>query len=112
LTLKVFDYATRTCLGLLTEDDIVLARGDGRNEDLDPKPSSEWRLHAAVYQSFTEIDAVMHVHSLHTNAFFLKNQKLKPEILEASYLLGKIPVIPQETLNVEDTTSVCRGAEK
>ena len=98
--------ATRTCLGLLKEDDIVRLHVTGECEDPDSKPSTEWKLHADVYQAFSTVQAVMHVHALHTNAFFLRNDELKPEILEARHVLGRVPVIPQQTINVEDTAPV------
>ncbi|MEW5894675.1 MAG: class II aldolase/adducin family protein [Candidatus Omnitrophota bacterium] len=99
--------ATRTCLGLLREDDIVSMHVSGECQD-DSRPSSEWRLHSAIYQAFEHVKAIAHIHSLYTNAFFLKNNVLRPKIIEAKHVLGEVASIPQETLNVEDPVPVVK----
>ena len=47
----------------LTEDDIVELDPAGNSVAGRLKPSSEWRLHAAVYAAQAEAGAVVHVHS-------------------------------------------------
>lgn len=47
----------------LAEDDIVELDLAGNSVAGRLKPSSEWRLHTAVYGARTDIDAVVHVHS-------------------------------------------------
>ncbi len=103
--------ATQTCLGLLQEKDILIMDVDGVCESVEVKPSTEWRLHAAIYQQYPLCAAIVHVHALHTNAFFLKNDRLEPKILEAKFVLGDIPVLTQTTLNVEDRDAVVRALE-
>ena len=103
---EFFVTATQTCLGLLGEDDIVAVSMEGAKDAERSSPSSEWRLHSAVYQAFPEFEAIVHVHTVHTNAFFLRNDHLKPQILESKHILGDVPVVNQTTLNVEDCGSV------
>ncbi len=97
--------ATETSLGFLTAANIV-------HIDLNGivikggRPSSEQVLHRAVYKNVSDACAVIHVHSVFANAFFLKHQALKPRILESRYVLGEVPVVDQKTLTVEDVGSV------
>ena len=98
--------ATQTCLGLLQEANIVAVDEDGKYDESGFRPSTEWKLHAAVYKAFPEYESIMHVHALYTNAFFLKNDRLEPKIFEAQHVLGDVPVVDQQTLNVEDCDAV------
>lgn len=107
-----FITATQTCLGLLQEDNIVAVTLDGQHDESLPLPSTEWRLHAAIYRAFHDCQTVMHVHALCTNAFFLKNDHLTPAILEAKHILKDIPVVDQATINVEDCDLVVEALQK
>lgn len=99
--------ATQTCLGLLCEPDIVCLGYDGTVlGNGQGAPSTEWRLHAAIYQELRECDACIHVHALHANAFFLTHDRLDPKIIEARHVLGDIAVIDQQTLNVANRQPV------
>ncbi|HSA31686.1 MAG TPA: class II aldolase/adducin family protein [Candidatus Omnitrophota bacterium] len=93
--------ATETSLGFLTSKDIVHMDLQGRVIQ-GGKPSSENTLHRAVYQKILEGGAVIHVHSVFANAFFLKHGVLRPRILESRHVLGDVPVVDQKTLTVED----------
>ena len=55
-----FITATQTCLGLLREKDIVCVSEEGHSVQ-EVEPSSEWRLHQAIYQAFPDCGAVAHV---------------------------------------------------
>ena len=100
--------ASQTCLGLLREYDIVCMDVNGACENEDLQPSSEWRLHAAIYQQYPECKSIVHVHAFHTNVFFLKNDQIEPKILEAKHVLGDVPVVMQSTMNVEDCEAVVK----
>lgn len=49
----------------LTPGDVVALGMDGRAPQGARKPSSEWRLHAAIYTARPDAGAVVHCHSLH-----------------------------------------------
>lgn len=97
--------ATETCLGFLTENNIVHIDLNGKVIQ-GGRPSSENALHRAVYQKIPETGALIHVHSVFANAFFLKHQALHPRILESGHVLGDVPVVDQKTLTVEDVDPV------
>jgi len=48
---------------LMEEEDLVVMDLDGQVREGFRKPSSEWRMHAAIYRSLPRIGAVVHTHS-------------------------------------------------
>lgn len=104
--------ATQTCLGLLEEKDVVLTSCNGEAIGEKGAPSSEWRLHAAIYKTLPECEAIVHVHAVYTNAFFLKQNTLHPRVLEAKFVLGEVSSVDQHTLNVENCDQVIAALQK
>ena len=94
-----------TCLGLLQETDIVHMRLDG--EVLEKESvSSEKLLHTEVYKNFLETTAIIHTHTTYTNAYFLQNESLTPQIFESKLYLGSIQSVEQNSPAVTDATPV------
>lgn len=54
---------------LLSTDDLVQMTLDGQVVDSRWKPSSEWRLHAAIYKARPDVAAIVHTHSVYATAF-------------------------------------------
>jgi L-fuculose-phosphate aldolase len=52
----------------LTADDVVEVGLDGETRPGQRLPSSEWRLHMAIYKARADARAVVHTHSLHATA--------------------------------------------
>ncbi|EEG77020.1 class II aldolase/adducin family protein [Dethiobacter alkaliphilus] len=64
----------------LTAEDLV--RMDfGGSADGRWKPSSEWRLHAALFQGREDIGAIVHTHSVHATAFAVARMPV-PAVVE------------------------------
>ncbi|MCB9771272.1 MAG: class II aldolase/adducin family protein [Candidatus Omnitrophica bacterium] len=97
--------ATKTCLGLLQENDIVELDLEG-NVVGDGQASSERLLHVAIYKAFPEMSAVVHTHTAYTNAYFLENDSLTPRIFESKLYLGDVSAVPQLTPAVSDVGPV------
>src|SRR3954451_21445989 len=53
----------------MTPGDIVPCRLDGPAPAADPPPSSEWRVHAAIYRARPDVAAIVHSHSVHATAW-------------------------------------------
>ncbi|MBQ1242185.1 MAG: class II aldolase/adducin family protein, partial [Oscillospiraceae bacterium] len=53
----------------LRAEDIVAMRLDGTVLEGSFQPSSEWRMHAAIYEAYDDIAAVFHTHSPYATAF-------------------------------------------
>ncbi|MGC8615384.1 MAG: class II aldolase/adducin family protein, partial [Thermoprotei archaeon] len=57
-------YITPTSLlkGDITENDVSLVTVKGEMIEGRYKPSSEWRMHGAIYQSFPDVNFIVHAH--------------------------------------------------
>ncbi|MBF0122298.1 MAG: class II aldolase/adducin family protein [Candidatus Omnitrophica bacterium] len=94
-----------TCLGYLKEEDIVLLDLNGVVLD-GVEASSEKLLHLDVYKNFSDIQAVVHTHTVFTNAFFLEHEFFIPSTFEGEYVLGKVFSVEQNSVNVKDSAPV------
>ncbi|SMP17641.1 L-fuculose-phosphate aldolase [Desulfurobacterium pacificum] len=79
-------------LGFLTEDDFVITTLQ-KNEKLDEGASIELLVHRAIYQNFSEINAIVHAHSPYTVACSLITNTITPMDSEGKLLLHKVPVL-------------------
>lgn len=64
-------------------DDIVVVDPDG-GHDPAVRPSSEWRMHAAVYAARSDVGAVIHTHSPHATAVSC----LRDDLPAFHYMIG------------------------
>ena len=79
----------------MTTGDIVVIDLDGNILDGHHKPSSEWPMHAEIYKSMPEVNAVVHTHSPYATAFSTLNIEIPVILIEMVYFLpGGIPVAP------------------
>ncbi|MCA9401287.1 MAG: class II aldolase/adducin family protein, partial [Candidatus Omnitrophica bacterium] len=101
----------KTCLGLLKEKDILHMKLDGELLE-EGKASSETLMHTAIYQNFSEHQAVLHTHTTYTNGFFLKNEKFIPQIFEAKFYLGEVTAIAQSTPSVTDARPIVEAMKQ
>ena len=69
-------------------DDIVAMRLDGTVLGGEKLPSSEWRMHAAVYRAFPGTGAVFHTHSPHATAFAVVHRSIPATLIEMHFFLG------------------------
>lgn len=63
---------------VLTEADIVRVGLDGSAAAEQRRPSSEWRLHAAIYAARPELRAIVHTHSPRATALSCARQGIPP----------------------------------
>lgn len=83
------------CLNDMNEDDIVLIDFDGNLIEGNKKPSSEKFLHAQIYSSRDDIDAIIHSHCPYITAFAVAGKMINEPILpEFVFYFDKIPVAP------------------
>ena len=73
---------------VMRAEDIVAMRLDGTVVEGRLKPSSEWRMHAAVYEGRPEVNAVFHTHSPYATAFAVNHQTIPAVLIEALVFLG------------------------
>lgn len=85
----------------ITEDAIVEVSFDGTWHD-ERRPSSEWRMHAAIYERHTQAGAVVHTHSDYCVAVASHSQPLPG----FHYLVGlfggnDVPCVPYSTFGTQ-----------
>lgn len=72
----------------LQPSDIVVMRLDGTVLEGPHPPSSEWRMHAAVYENLPQVNAVFHTHSPYATAFAVTRRTIPAVLIEAHIFLG------------------------
>lgn len=103
--------ATKTCLGLLKENDCLLTDLSGKVLE-EGEVSTERLLHTEIYKNFPEIKAVVHTHTNFTNGYFLENETFTPRIFESKFYLGEVKSIEQKTPSVLDAAPVIEELRK
>ena len=77
ITPAALDYAE------MTENDLVALPGDGER-----RPSSEWRVHHAIYAARPDVGAIVHTHSVHATAWSCLAEPLDTGVKEFAQALG------------------------
>ena len=71
----------------MTEGDLVtLSRGEVVRAGA--SPSSEWRVHVAIYAARPDVGAIVHTHSVHATAWSCLAEPLDTRIKEYTHALG------------------------
>lgn len=79
------------CKGLMTDDDLVITDRQGNVLHGNGKPSSELRLHRAIYDARSDVGAVIHAHPPFATAFTVAGVSLAEAVLpEVVFTLGSI----------------------
>lgn len=74
-------------------EDLVLMRLDGEVIEGTNRPSSEWRMHAVVYQNKEEVSSILHTHSPYATSFAVNKQEIPVILIEmVPFLGGNVPV--------------------
>ena len=68
--------------------DIMHVNFDGKILAGRHAPSSEWRMHAVIYQRFPEVNAVFHTHSPYATAFATLRRNIPSILVETELFLG------------------------
>lgn len=77
----------------ITPEDMVVLRLDGEILEGTYRPSSEWRMHAAVYEAKPEVGAIIHTHSPYATAFAVNNKGIPTILIEmVPFLGGDVPL--------------------
>ena len=77
----------------MTPEDIMAIDLDGNILEGKHSPSSEWRMHAAIYRADKRINAIVHTHSPYATAFAINHMRIPAVLYEMVFFLGgDIPV--------------------
>ncbi len=89
--------------GTLHEDDLIVMDFSGKVISGYRKPSSEYRLHTAIYEARPDVNAVIHAHPPLCTALTVAGISLDQPILpEVVLTLGSIPTAPYATPTTEE----------
>ena len=77
----------------MTPEDIMAIDLDGNILEGKHSPSSEWRMHAAIYRADKRVNAIVHTHSPYATAFAINHMRIPAVLYEMVFFLGgDIPV--------------------
>lgn len=113
---QIFITATGTCLGEMTETDIVILDEEGNiigNNNI--KPSSEKMMHVEIYKNRPEINSIIHAHPTYCTALAVSGETNLPAILAEPVVMfgNSIPIVKYETPStIELAKSVAKFFEK
>ncbi len=78
---------------LMKPEDIMVIRPDGTIIDGEHRPSSEWCLHAEIYRSMKNVNAVVHTHSPYATALAVNHRGIPVILIEmVPFLGGDVPL--------------------
>jgi len=87
----------------LTPEDICLVDLDGNKIDPKWKPSTETPLHLTFYRHRSDVNAIVHTHSIFATAFACANQEIPVVVATlASGVGGRVPVAPYQPSGTEE----------
>jgi L-fuculose-phosphate aldolase len=92
-------------------DDVVGIDFDGARHAGGREPSSEWRVHTAVYAARSDVAAIVHTHSVHATAWSHLGEPLAPDSEELREGVATAPhsTAGSDTLAVSAVAALGRG---
>ena len=95
--------------GFMEPGDLILCDLQGRVIQGRKQPSSELKMHLAVYRQRPEIQAVVHAHPPYATAFALAGVPLDQCLLPESVVtMGAVPIVPYATPSTEEMSDSLR----
>lgn len=97
-------------LGRLAETDPVAI--DAVDQASNGVPSTEWRVHVAIYLARSDIGAIVHTHSTYATVLAYLNRPLldvNPETVEVVGEVGLVPALPHGTQQLADAVARAIG---
>jgi L-fuculose-phosphate aldolase len=96
----------------LTPPQIVELAADGASRDGAARPSSEWRMHAAIYAARSDVAAIVHTHSPRATALACAGRGIPPFHYMIALAGGDIRCMPYSTFGTEElAASAVRGLD-
>jgi len=92
--------------GFIGPKDMVICSSDGKKLEGAHEPSSEIKIHIAVYKHRNDINAICHAHPIFTTVFSMRGEPFNEAILpEFMTTLGVVPVAKYATPGSEKLAS-------
>jgi L-fuculose-phosphate aldolase len=91
---------------------IVELAADGTGEAAGPRPSSEWRMHAAIYALRPDVSAIVHTHSPHATALACAGRGIPTFHYMIALAGGDVRCVPYATFGTAELAAAAlRGLE-
>lgn len=90
---------------LIDKEDIVVIDLEGRKVWGKRRPSSEWRMHAAIYMTRSDVDAVVHAHPVNLVSLTMRGKELKGPLELSVFFGGSVPVVEELPPGSEELAS-------
>jgi len=98
--------------GFMSEDDLVVTDLEGEPEGVG-QPSSEMRMHLAIYKERPDLMAIVHAHPTVATGYAVAGRQLPPAVLaEIVTTLGCIPIAPYGTPSTDQLADAVIGPIK
>lgn len=94
---------------LLVERDLVNVSLESGKAEGRCKPSSEWRLHAAIYNLRSDINAIIHFHSIWASTVAVARKSI-PVLIDEAVDIGPIPIAPYAPSASDELATVASHA--
>ncbi len=86
---------THVCKGNLSVNDLLVVNGEGEKLYGRRQPSSEMKVHLAIYDALPERKCVIHAHPVYSTAVYRHGKNVDVSLLtESEDTLGFVPVVP------------------
>jgi L-fuculose-phosphate aldolase len=96
----------------LAPEGLATLRLDGEPAAHGPQPSSEWRMHAAVYMARPEVHAIVHTHSPKATALACAGRGIPPFHYMIALAGGDVRCMPYATFGTADLAATAvRGLD-
>ncbi|MEM3462262.1 MAG: class II aldolase/adducin family protein [Candidatus Bathyarchaeia archaeon] len=89
-------------MGEVGAEDLVVVDMKGELLRGSHRPSSEARMHAAIYRVLPEAGGIIHAHPPAALAFAVAMIPLKPVTEQSEWYLGEVPIIPRIRFGTEE----------
>lgn len=87
----------------LTVRDLIVVGPDGSRVRGTSRPSTELKMHLAIYRHRPDVHAVVHAHPVHATAFAVSGKRIPADAFpEAIVQLGEIPLAPYATPSTDE----------
>lgn len=112
---RVLIKAAGTRLGEMGPDDIAVININGEPVEAGPAPSTEFRVHLAIYAARPDINAVVHTHSIYASVLAYLQQPLLDVNPETTDVVGEaafVPALPHGTSELADAVAAALKTNK
>ena len=97
--------------GKITPAHVSIIDGHGRVLRGYDRPSSEYRMHTAIYERCPDVNAIVHAHPVHASLFTATDAKIAVDLLAESWYFLHDPVkVPYERTATDELANACADA--